>query len=166
MLETPEPKDTDDRLQSVIMMPQDQIEQPGCSEIVEVTGLDNGAGSFPLTEPSEGLILNEDILEILGVDPTTNTKLGKDVNKDLAVRLQHYSTTGLSKDMRKELGDKYLVPGNCKFIDAPQLNAEIKAALTEQVAKRDKSIELRQKQIATALSCLSDALTNLFASTT
>lgn len=65
---------------------------------------------------------------------------GKDIHKHLAIRLEHYATAGLPKDLRKKVGNKYLIPGNCKVIDASQLNPEIKAAVSEQIAKRDKNI--------------------------
>ncbi|KAF9802570.1 hypothetical protein SFRURICE_013757 [Spodoptera frugiperda] len=48
------------------------------------------------------------------------------------------ATSGLSKETRKELSDKYLIPANCTLIDAPLLNPEIKAAVSETVHKRDK----------------------------
>lgn len=166
-LEIPEIDGPDSRLRSEIVIPHDLTDQPSGSNELESAVLDEpgpSGGSCIIAEPLEPL-LDDDILEILGIDPTTNTKYGKDINKDLAIRFQHYSITGLSKDTRKELGDKYPIPSNCKFIDAPQLNPEIKAALTEPIAKRDKNIEARQKQVATALSCLSDALTTLFSAT-
>ncbi|KAL4720456.1 hypothetical protein ACJJTC_014224 [Scirpophaga incertulas] len=115
-----------------------------------------------VTEPT----LDKDIMDILGCDPTIDTKYGKDINSDLAIRLQHYSTVGITKEGRKDLCEKYLIPSNCKLIDAPLLNAEIKAALTDIVAKRDKYIENRQKQLATTLSCLSEALSLLFSAST
>lgn len=53
-------------------------------------------------------------------------------NKEVANRFEHISTTGLNKEARKELLDKYLVPANCKYTDAPQLNPEIKAELKQK----------------------------------
>lgn len=84
--------------------------------------------------------LDAEILEILGVDPTLTKKFGNEVQKDVAVRFEHVATAGLSKDDRKEILDKYLVPSNCKLIAAPALNPEVKAALSEMVIKRDKAI--------------------------
>ncbi|KAF9824015.1 hypothetical protein SFRURICE_020281 [Spodoptera frugiperda] len=63
-----------------------------------------------------------------------------DSQPDLAVRLQHMATSGLSKETRKELSDRYLIPANCTLIDAPLLNPEIKAAVSETVHKRDKEL--------------------------
>lgn len=102
-------------------------------------------------------------LEILGEDPTKITVYGKEIQKDLAVRLEHCATNGLTKETRKDLKEKYLTPSNCTLIEPPVLNAEIKAALTDVVAKRDKAIETKQGQLTTAISCLSEAITHLFA---
>lgn len=101
------------------------------------------------------------ILELLGDDPSITKLYGKDINTDLAVRLQHVATVGLSKDLRKDLQGKYLPPKNCTQIDAPQLNPEIKAAVTDIVIKRDKGIESKQKVLGSAISCLGEAITIL-----
>lgn len=113
-------------------------------------------------EESADNMLDDAILELLGDDPTISSTYGAEIHKDLAVRLEHTATHGLSREVRKELSEKYLLPSNCKLIDAPALNAEMKAAISEMTAKRDKSIEFRQKQNATAISCLSQAINKLF----
>ncbi|XP_028173802.1 uncharacterized protein LOC114362551 [Ostrinia furnacalis] len=117
-------------------------------------------GTAPIFEESEPVevALDGAILEVLGEDPTISAAYGPEIHKDLALRLQHVASNGLSKELRKELQEKYLLPSNCKLISAPALNAEIKAAISDMTAKRDKSIELRQKQTATAISCLGQAL--------
>lgn len=53
---------------------------------------------------------------------------------------------------------------NCTRIAAPILNVEIKAALPEAMVKRDKSFEVRQNQIATAISCIASAVTDQLSS--
>lgn len=100
-------------------------------------------------------------LEILGEDPKLEVKYGKEIQKDVAVRLEHTAVTGLSKELRKELTAKYLTPANCTLIDPPALNAEIKAAATELVVKRDKAIEFKQKQLASVITCLGQAISRL-----
>ncbi|XP_063626534.1 uncharacterized protein LOC134798119 [Cydia splendana] len=105
-------------------------------------------------------ICQAEILEILGTDPSLSQEYGEDINKEVASRFEHIATSGLEKQSRQELLDKYLVPSNCMKIAAPQLNAEIKAASTEAVVKRDKAIELRQKQIAAAITGVGRLLTS------
>ncbi|XP_047038594.1 bromodomain-containing protein 4-like [Helicoverpa zea] len=103
--------------------------------------------------------LDPDILDILGIDPSAAVEYGPNINDELASRLSYLVTSGLDKDIRKELLQKYLVPINCKHLSAPQLNPEIKAATPEYVQKRDKSIEMNQKEIAAAITCVGQIIT-------
>lgn len=109
-------------------------------------------------------VLNPELMEILGTDPASAKIYGEEIQKDLSIRLNHIATSGLSKEHRKELKDKYLIPSNCKLIKAPTLNPEIKASLIESQAKRDKGIESKQEMMACALSSLSAAITMLLSS--
>ncbi|XP_059051519.1 uncharacterized protein LOC131846274 [Achroia grisella] len=97
-------------------------------------------------------------LDILGDDPSSVTEYGRDIHKELANRLQHIATDGLTKETRRELCSKYLIPANSTKFAAPLVNAEIKAALSEITIKRDKGIESRQKQLASAISGLAGVL--------
>lgn len=126
------------------------------SAVVEAT--ESGDQAPPLD------ILESDILEILGSDPSATIQFAKDIHNELATRLEHIATTGLTKEIRKELNDRYLIPANCVKIGAPSMNPEIKAAVTEVITKRDKGIEARQKQLAAAISGLSSVLNTELAS--
>lgn len=119
----------------------------------------------PLDSVPEESGLDNDILEILGDDPTATVEYGKDIRPELAARFNHIATNGLDKDNRKELCDKYLIPRNCSLIGAPALNAEIKVALNENTVKRDKLIESRQKRIAAAISSIGEAISHALEAT-
>lgn len=127
---------------------------------------DTVAAALPSTstDADPSVTMDQGLLLMLGDDPSQTKAYGKDIHPELAVRLEHIATIRLSKETRKELLDKYMLPENCKLIDAPALNPEIKAATTEIIVKRDKAIEQRQKQIASATSCVAEALTLLFSS--
>ncbi|XP_063370673.1 uncharacterized protein LOC134658996 [Cydia amplana] len=112
-------------------------------------------------EETGDVILDSTLLEILGEDPSLIQQYGKEIQNDLAKRLQHIATNGLAKEVRKELCDRYLPPSNCPLIDAPELNPEIKAAVSDAVMKRDKGIQLKQKQLGRAISCIAEALSSL-----
>ncbi|XP_028175451.1 uncharacterized protein LOC114363820 [Ostrinia furnacalis] len=105
--------------------------------------------------------LHSAILDILGEDPTVPKVMGKEILSALAVRLEHIATSGLTSELRKDLLNKYAVPTNCPLIGAPTLNPEVKAAITESVLKRDQSIESKQKQLAIAISCVTEAISPL-----
>lgn len=116
-------------------------------------------------EPNEGeSALDESILELLGETPSINKKYSSPIQSELAVRWEHISVHGLSKDVKKDLLDKHFLPENCLKIGSPQLNPEIKAALSETLVKKDKAIETKQNQQAVAISCISHALTKIFSS--
>ncbi|KAI5646125.1 hypothetical protein NE865_01587 [Phthorimaea operculella] len=126
-----------------------------------------GPDSVPADAPTAAVApteLDDELLQILGDDPSKTKNTGKDIQTDLAVRLQHIATSGLTKEVRKELLEKYLPPGNCTLIDAPELNPEVKAAISESTYKRDKAIKIKQKQLASATSCVAEALTILLSS--
>ncbi|CAH0678097.1 unnamed protein product [Spodoptera exigua] len=103
-------------------------------------------------------MIDIEVLEILGIDPTAPKNYGNNIQKDVAVRLEHNAIEGLSRENRNQLLDTYLVPNNCKLIGAPVLNPELKAALSEQVIKRDKAIEAKQKVTAAAIACLGQVI--------
>lgn len=70
----------------------------------------------------------------------------------------HIVKDGLTKESRKNLISKYLLPKNCTQLDAPKINLEIKAAIADTAAKRDKGIESKQKQMSSAIACLADII--------
>ncbi|KAL4718583.1 hypothetical protein ACJJTC_018224 [Scirpophaga incertulas] len=124
-----------------------------------------GPSLEPLPGPSHTdapeVQLDSDVLDILGEDPTAPKVLSKEILPALAVRLEHIATSGLASELRKELQSKYVVPSNCPLIGAPSLNPEVKAAITDSVLKRDQSIEGKQKQLAVAISCVTEAITSI-----
>lgn len=125
----------------------DSEPQPGPSTSTEVPPeINAGNGSAEL---------DTEILEILGDDPSSTQKFGPEIHSEVANRLLHLARDGLQKEVRKDLITKYPVPANCVQIDAPKINPEIKAALVDTAIKRDKGIETKQKQMTSAIACLS-----------
>ncbi|RVE54917.1 hypothetical protein evm_000284 [Chilo suppressalis] len=108
---------------------------------------------------TENIQLESEILEILGTDPTTEKRYGKEIDSNVSTRFQYWVTTGISKELRKELVDKYMTPENCKLIDPAELNPEIKAAVSDIIIKRDKAIQSKQKELTAGITCLGEAIT-------
>lgn len=146
LVSSPQPSTSrdDTAARSQLLLPEAEIQLPEAQQV---------------TNTSTDASLNPDILDILGIDPTTVVDHGLPINAELANRLTYIVTSGLKKEERKDISNKYLVPENCQAITAPQLNPEIKAALSEGLLKRDKALESRQKGVATVISCLSRVLT-------
>lgn len=144
---------------SVVIIPSQDVTPPTATTVVPTPNME------PIEVTNEdSLDLNGDLLDILGCDPTADKKYGKELQKDLSVRLQHWTTAGLDKEMKKELKDRYLTPENCKLIDPPILNAEMKAAISEINLKRDKAIEGKQKILTSAITALGEAISLLLPS--
>lgn len=131
-------------------------ELPNDIEEVPVAELSNENGNTDDVAAVDGM--GNDLLDILGVDPSSTLEFGEDIHSKLALRLEYIATAGLTKEARKELNGKYPIPANCLKFGAPSMNLEIKAAVTETVMKRDKGIEARQKQLASAISGLAGLL--------
>ncbi|CAH2217788.1 jg25268 [Pararge aegeria aegeria] len=156
----------------VLSLPEDGLpliindEQHGLpTQNVDLENLEPLPGpSSPVLTVSEEYPLDDDILEMLGASPNKAKKTGDNIQKDIAIRWQHIAPTGLTKETRKELLDKHLIPSNCTKLAAPLLNLEIKAALSDTLIGKDKSTEYRQNQIASAISCIGVALTKIFKS--
>ncbi|KAL0822434.1 hypothetical protein ABMA28_004504 [Loxostege sticticalis] len=149
-----------------LLLPSTSAQPPTSHEAAATVAQEQSALPETETQQHEGQFcqndttgagLNPEILDIFGVDPTTIVDHGPPINPELANRLSYIATSGLKKEERKEITNKYLVPENCLAITAPELNPEIKAALSEGLMKRDKALESRQKSIATVISCLSMA---------
>ncbi|XP_041983252.1 uncharacterized protein LOC121736230 [Aricia agestis] len=113
-----------------------------------------------INETGENQGTNDDFSEILGEDPSTSVAYGPDIHKDVASRFTYIATKGLDKEARKNLVEKFQIPNNSKFIAAPKLNAELKAAIIDTAVKRDKSIEIKQCEIAAAISSLGTIISN------
>lgn len=108
-------------------------------------------------DASEEQNLDEDILQLLGDAPITDTPMGPPIHKDIANRWQDILAKGLSKDVKDSLLKAYLVPSNCNLLLTPALNPEVKAALPDTMVKRDSSLMYKQKQLGIALSALATA---------
>jgi hypothetical protein len=105
-------------------------------EVVASTSQDNTADCDEVT-------LDDDILQILGEDPSSAVQYAPEIRKEIASRMQYTAVEGLSKEARKELIQKYRLPSNCLQIGAPAINPEIKAALNENIIKRDQGIQTK-----------------------
>ncbi|XP_045497532.1 uncharacterized protein LOC123695669 [Colias croceus] len=136
-------------------------DSPRPDEVVEPqpgTSVDND-------KQNEELELGEDVLQLLGDAPKTDTSLGPAIHKDVASRWQDILSKGLPKEIKDILYKEYLVPNNCDLLLAPALNPEVKAALPEALIKRDTSLSYRQKQLGVALSALATVTQMVIANT-
>ena len=88
--------------------------------------------------------LDEETLKLLGDDPSKDESEQFHLHQDLVQRWKGWISSGLKKDTLEELLKKYGRSGNCP-LDAPKMNPEIEAALSETTVKRDKHFMQSQK---------------------
>ncbi|XP_063368524.1 uncharacterized protein LOC134657308 [Cydia amplana] len=110
-----------------------------------------------ITQDTISTELDDEILEVLGDAPKSEIKMGKPTHKDLASRWQEILDKGLVKETKDKLTEAYLIPENCDLLVAPLLNPEVKAALADNLVKRDNAIMAKQHQIAIAIAALNQA---------
>jgi hypothetical protein len=101
--------------------------------------------------------LDEEILNLLGEDPDKKS-YSEAIHKDIATRWQHITGNGMEKETKTELYKLHPLPENCLFLEAPELNAEIKAAVSDQVLKRDRAMVQQQNSLGQATACIGKAL--------
>lgn len=65
---------------------------------------------------------------------------------------------GLPKSDKEKLSNKYLIPQNCKLLQAPKLNLEISAAITENARAHDQNIVIAQQQLGKGVTAINRAL--------
>ncbi|XP_046960554.1 uncharacterized protein LOC124530432 [Vanessa cardui] len=133
------------------------LDQPITENISDIPSTSEAPSETPV-------VLDSNILELLGETPSKSKKFSSSIQNELAIRWEHIATTGLSKEIKRDLLEKYFLAENCLKIGSPQLNPEIKAALSDILLKKDKAIELKQKQQAIAITCIGQALTTIFSS--
>ncbi|CAH1110404.1 unnamed protein product [Psylliodes chrysocephalus] len=102
--------------------------------------------------------LGEDLLEILGSEPIQTSCFGPPVNRAIETRWAELIKKGLNDDTKKEVLNKYHLPENLILLKAPELNPEIKAAISSQILKRDDRLALKQQQLGTSISVIAEAL--------
>ncbi|KAL0850672.1 hypothetical protein ABMA28_012421 [Loxostege sticticalis] len=110
--------------------------------------------------------LEDDILELLGDAPKTESPLGPPIHKDVANRWQEILAKGLQKEAKDQIMKLYSVPQNCDLLLAPTLNPEVKAAIREVMIRRDSSLMYQQKQLGVAISALGTAVNSILSNET
>jgi hypothetical protein len=101
-------------------------------------------------------------LAFLGEAPNKDKKFAPKIQSNIASRWENVATHGATKDIRKELKEKYMTPEYCSLIDPPVLNLEVKAALSEMLLKKDNAILNKQRQISAAVSWIAQAVQRAF----
>ncbi|XP_013172812.1 PREDICTED: uncharacterized protein LOC106121639 [Papilio xuthus] len=102
--------------------------------------------------------LDPDILEALGESTSDISEFGEKIHESLAKLWLPLLVKGLPRDKKDNLLKDYLIPDNCRLLQAPKLNAEISAAVADSVRNRDKILVAHQQQLGSGITAANRAL--------
>lgn len=105
--------------------------------------------------------LSSELLQALGEEYEENKKYEGEINKDICKRWDFILTRGLSKTEREDIIKRNSLPENCQLLDAPILNEEVEAVISESGRNRDKGIAHQQKEMGTALAIIGKIMTKI-----
>lgn len=115
----------------------------------------------PSEVSSDQAPIDPELLKALGEFTDESVEWGTDINDYLAKRWHIILKEGLKKEDREEFTKKNLVPSNCKLIQAPKLNPEIAAMLSDSSRNRDTRLAHKQSQLGCALTILGKVISNI-----
>lgn len=108
--------------------------------------------------------LDPELLGALGEETGSDPKFGEKIHRSLAQRWEPLLKKGLPKEIKDKLLEEYLIPENCTLLQAPKLNREVAAAISEASRQRDKRKETEQQQLGAGISAINKALTLMLTS--
>ncbi|KAI8426726.1 hypothetical protein MSG28_014428 [Choristoneura fumiferana] len=103
---------------------------------------------------AEEVGLDPELLQALGESTSDTPEYGQAIHESLAKLWLPVLRKGLAKDNIDNLLRHYLIPDNCKLLQAPKLNAEISAAVSEVVRGRDKKLNGFQQQLGAGVTAI------------
>lgn len=117
-----------------------------------------------VVQPQATPDLDPEILVALGESTEDAPKFGPPIHENLAKIWQQILKKGVPKEAKEKLLNEYSIPENCPLLQAPKLNVEIAAAITDMSRNRDKKIESAQQQLGVGIAAINRALTILVTS--
>ncbi|CAK1602123.1 unnamed protein product [Parnassius mnemosyne] len=123
---------------------------------------------MPAAEPNEAgqslealsyeLELDPDLLEALGEPTDAAPEFGPKIYDSLAKLWLPLLTKGMTKENKDKIMKQYLIPDNCRFLQAPKINGEIFSAIPEVVRNRDKGLSFHQQKLGCGITAINRAL--------
>lgn len=108
--------------------------------------------------------LDPELLSALGESMSDIPDYGEKIHENLAKLWLPLLKKGMPKESKDKLLKEYLVPENCRLLQAPKLNAEISAAIPDLVRNRDKTLSVAQQQLGAGISAINRGLNILLTS--
>nr|CAI5837709.1 unnamed protein product [Callosobruchus analis] len=121
-------------------------------------------GASPLEPPDitpvsgASIANNQQVLSIFGENPNQPNKFDPNIHEELEARWTVYLREGLLAERRKDLLSKHLFPENCKALNPPKLNEEIRSLLPTYALKDDHFLSGLQEQLGAGMAILGSIL--------
>lgn len=107
------------------------------------------------------IALPEDVLNILGEDPSSKENETFKLHAALANRWSHILTNGLAKSDHDNIVQKYKIPSNCNLLSPPIVNPEIKGIIPSNIKKKDEAYVQFQTKLGLALTALGKGINSI-----
>ncbi|XP_037295340.1 uncharacterized protein LOC115447145 [Manduca sexta] len=118
----------------------------------------------PATETVSEASLDPELLSALGSSTSGTPDFGEPIHENLTSLWTPLLKKGLTKEDKDKLLKEHLIPSNCKLLQAPKLNAEISAAVSDVVRGRDKKLVSFQQQLGNGTAAINKAMDTLLKS--
>lgn len=119
----------------------------------------SNCGPEPMSESDPPVPeLDPEILTALGETTEEAPKVGPKIHESLSRLWLPILRKGMTKETKEKLVKEFLTPENCPLLQAPKLNPEISAAISEGTRIRDKKVEAVQQQLGQGITALNKGL--------
>ncbi|XP_074029932.1 uncharacterized protein [Leptinotarsa decemlineata] len=98
------------------------------------------------------------VVNLLGVDPSSDTVMGEPINGDIVTRWTVYLSKGIDKEIRDSLSNKWKLPENCPLLSAPKLNNELQGLCSGIQLKKDAFLSAVQDKMGKGLGAIGQVL--------
>lgn len=102
--------------------------------------------------------LDPELLSALGESTSDAPEYGDNIHDTLTKLWLPLLKKGMQLDNKNKMLKDYLVPDNCRLLQAPKLNAEISAAIPDMVRNRDKTLATSQQQLGLGITAINRGL--------
>lgn len=105
--------------------------------------------------------LDPDILSALGEVTEDTPTFGEKIHDNLSKLWLPILRKGIEKEAKDKLMKQYQIPENCTLLQAPKLNPEIAATISDVTRNKDKRVESAQQQLGLGITALNKGLSLL-----
>ncbi|CAH0547099.1 unnamed protein product [Brassicogethes aeneus] len=109
-------------------------------------------------EDENAIPLDEETLQLLGYHTHAKKQEAPTIHKNIAEIWTKIFQSGLPSDLRATLFEKYPAFSNCRLMEAPKLNVEVKKSVTEATVARDLRVAGTQTKICAGMSAIGGLL--------